>query len=159
MRRYISYIRYLVLHKWFVLVEGRRLGVPLWRLLMHDLSKLLPGEFLPYARHFYNPDGSKRGKFADPAFDIAWLKHKSRNRHHWEWWVYWENGEPVAIPMPEQVMLEMVADWRAVSRFYGTDPGEWFTKNKDNIILAKSTGYRVALKLGVLREAVIHWDL
>lgn len=32
-------------HKWFVLLAGLEVGVPLWRLIIHDWSKFTPAEF------------------------------------------------------------------------------------------------------------------
>ena len=73
-----------------------------WRGLLHDLSKFLPSEFLPYACYFYGPrarvgalrDGTgyyKPTDTGDAAFDFAWLLHQKRNDHHWQWWVLPEN--------------------------------------------------------------------
>jgi hypothetical protein len=104
-RRYIVYFWYVAKHKWFVLLAGLRIGAPLWLLLIHDLSKFLPSEFFPYARHFYNPDGSKKKPSKDylsarsAAFEYARLKHKHRNPHHWEHWLRMgEHG--VVDPLP-----------------------------------------------------------
>jgi hypothetical protein len=52
-----QYLKYVVRHKWFVLVAGLHVGAPLWRLLIHDWSKFLPCEWRPYAAFFYGmPD-------------------------------------------------------------------------------------------------------
>lgn len=48
-----QYLKYVVRHKWFVLIAGLQTGAPLWRLLIHDWSKFLPSEWIPYARYFY----------------------------------------------------------------------------------------------------------
>lgn len=48
-----SYLRYVIRHKWFVLIAGLRVGAPLWRLIIHDWSKFLPCEWRPYAKFFY----------------------------------------------------------------------------------------------------------
>jgi hypothetical protein len=47
------YAKYVARHKWYVFRECLRLGVPLHQALLHDWSKFLPGEWLPYARYFY----------------------------------------------------------------------------------------------------------
>ena len=97
MNRYIVYIWYVVKHKWFVFLECCKLGIP-WRGVLHDMSKFLPSEFIPYARFFYNPDGSskqirdktgyyKPNNTGDAEFDLAWFYHKSRNKHHWQYWI------------------------------------------------------------------------
>jgi hypothetical protein len=96
MRRHLAYLQYVLRHKWYVLNSGWSLGIPLLALL-HDNSKFLPSEWFPYARHFYNPDGSKRTRLqkdgfytddpGDAAFDRAWLTHIRRNKHHPQYWV------------------------------------------------------------------------
>ena len=136
-------------HKWYVLVAGRRLRAPLWRLLKHDLSKFSPVEFGAYARQFHGDKGDPAG------FTLAWLDHQNRNSHHWEHWVSRDgnirlrlvatdvgmpllvpdNGPmpmdyvPIAtvpsvtvIPMPMACVREMVADWFAAGKVYA---GAW----------------------------------
>lgn len=48
MRPHLRYALYVARHKWFVLLAGRRTGAPLWRLLVHDWSKLTPAEWGAY---------------------------------------------------------------------------------------------------------------
>lgn len=89
--RHGQYGKYVLRHKWFVFIAGCRLGIP-WLAALHDNSKFLPDEWGPYARHFYEPDGSKKTRRAadgfyqdqdnDDAFDRAWLQHIKRNKHH-----------------------------------------------------------------------------
>ena len=117
-------------HKWFVLLAGRRVKVPLWRLLLHDWTKLLPCELPHYQRQFF-------GDHADPGgFIGCWVHHQNHNPHHWEYWIPrtghnrctppYPDNEP--IPMPDWAWREMVADWLGASRAYeGTwpEPGKW----------------------------------
>lgn len=51
---YWKYLRYLLRHRWFVMLACFREGL-YWQGLIHDWSKFLPSEFLPYARYFYSP--------------------------------------------------------------------------------------------------------
>lgn len=51
--KHLWYLRYIILHKWYVLLAGIHYKAPLWRLLIHDWSKFLPSEWLPYASYFY----------------------------------------------------------------------------------------------------------
>ncbi len=80
-KRHIAYLKYVLRHKWFVLVAGRKTGAPVLRLLLHDLSKFRPSEWRPYAETFYGHGGETM------AFDAAWLKHQHRNDHHWQHWI------------------------------------------------------------------------
>lgn len=61
MRAHLRYLRYVLLHKWYVARAGLALGVPhdtsalrwFWRMLVHDLSKFRPSEWRPYVASFY----------------------------------------------------------------------------------------------------------
>jgi len=59
MKRNISYLKYIVRHKWFVFVAGTKVGCSWWRLFVHDASKFLPFEWCAYAKTFYKEDGTK----------------------------------------------------------------------------------------------------
>lgn len=119
-------MRYFLLtlkHKWFVLLAGLRLGgIPLWRLIIHDWSKLTPSELPAYNRQFFGDGTSPNFEF-----ERAWLHHQNHNPHHWEYWISRTShnksgggpgsGEQI-LPMPETYVREMVADWLGASRAY-----------------------------------------
>jgi hypothetical protein len=86
MKRHWNYFKYLIRHKWFVAVACRRLGIPIWVAIMHDLSKFRPSEWFPYARTFYTSNGEKQ-YIETEAFNLAWLLHQHRNPHHWQYWI------------------------------------------------------------------------
>lgn len=140
LRRYINYFRYVFRHKWYVFLACEELGVPLWMAIFHDWDKFLPGEWIPYARTFRAPDGSKQYK-PDAAFERAWLYHKNRNKHHWQFWVsVMDDGHTECLPMPDVHRREMVADWRGAGRALGfPDTRAWYEKNYDNIKLHPDT--------------------
>jgi hypothetical protein len=106
------YVLFVLYHKYLVFKFGLRVGgIPLWQLLIHDLSKFGPNEFGPYRMR------SVTGKDT-PAYQAAWKHHWSINPHHWEYWV----RDGVATPMPEVYVREMLADWHAANRTYDTEP-------------------------------------
>lgn len=115
MRRYWMYFKYVIRHKWFVFQAGRARGWPLLALI-HDNSKFLPDECVPYARHFYQPNGSFRTKLAsdgfyedepdDRAFDRAWLKHIQRNKHHPQHWVRIHSFKCACAEIPRSVQMQ-----------------------------------------------------
>jgi hypothetical protein len=126
----LRYAGYVVRHKWFVFRAGLRTGAPLWRLVIHDWSKVSPAEWGPYVRRFY---GGRAGVPVtgddDPAFRAAWLHHQHRNPHHWQHWVLrQDDGELVTLPMPEHFVREMVADWMGAGRAITGQwsAGEWY---------------------------------
>lgn len=118
MKKYVEYLKYIVRHKLCVAVAGFFLGVSWWRLLTHDLSKLLPSEWFPYADHFYDremadretfaygfpTEGAPYGCFVDDRFTLAWLYHQHRNPHHWQYWVTRKDdgGEPFSVGIPHE---------------------------------------------------------
>lgn len=142
---YWQYIKYVVRHKWYVFIECCRVGIPL-RGLLHDMSKLLPGEFIPYARYFYGKQDltEQEGIAEQRHFDLAWLHHQKRNKHHWQWWVLPEDdGGVKVLPMPEVFRKEMLCDWKGAGKAQGyKEPGEcakWYRANKGNMQLHPDT--------------------
>lgn len=63
---YWEQLKSLLLHKWYVLLAGRIIGVSLWRLIIHDWSKFSPTEFFRYARYKYRDGGREE-------WAIGWL--------------------------------------------------------------------------------------
>jgi len=145
MRRYISYFKYVVKHKWFVLKAVDKVGFSfhlLYRCLVHDMSKFYPSEFIPYANTFYNKDGSKRYK-ETIKFNQAWNAHQKLNKHHHQYWLLkMDSGDTVPLPMPEIYIHEMLCDWlgagRAINGEYDFD-FNWYKNNKDKIVLHERT--------------------
>lgn len=112
MRNYLAYLGYVLRHKWYVLLACRLTKVGLLQAVLHDLSKFTPTEFGPYARSFFNPDGSRRHGSGTEEFDAAWCRHQKRNLHHPQAWMLVKDyGTVVPLEMPERYVREMVADW------------------------------------------------
>jgi hypothetical protein len=155
----MKYLKSLLRHKWFVFLEACKLGIPFLGLI-HDISKFLPDEFIPYSRYDFTKFG-KNESGIQLEFDKAWLKHQKRNKHHWQYWLLLNDSGDVirhkklpyavnyfegefkqveALPMPDRYIREMVADWRGAGRAYGNpDTKAWFIINKDKIILHPKT--------------------
>lgn len=150
MKRYLNYLKYLLRHKWYVLVECWKKGL-LYRGVFHDMSKFYPSELIPYAKFFYNSDGSPRqirdktGYYkptdtGDKAFDFAWLLHQKRNRHHWQFWILPEdNGGTKILEIPIRDIMEMVCDWRGAGKAQGNFNDDatinWYEKNKEKMTI------------------------
>lgn len=117
MKTHLKYLWYVLRHKWFVLIEGLKLGVPLWGLIIHDWQKFTPAEWKPYVDYFFRyPDRTKPQSIIE-AFDRAWHHHQANGPHHWQYWllVYDEEDQVVIIEMPDRYRREMLADWRGAS--------------------------------------------
>ena len=94
-----------------------------WQGLTHDLSKFCPSEFLESVKYCNGIESPIRTCRKETGKSEAWLYHKSKNKHHWEWWVddLVHGGKGVA--MPYKYALEMAIDIIAANRVYAKD--EW----------------------------------
>ena len=167
--KHVRYMAYLVRHKWFVLVAGMRVGVALWRLLIHDWSKFLPSEWFPYVQNFYGDNSHEGlqaigefglaelapyGYYAKDRFNAAWNLHQKRNKHHWQYWLLThDTGETVPMPMPDKYIREMVADWMGAGRAITGrwEVQEWYEKNKRRMVMRDSVRRRVTELLCAVR--------
>ena len=106
-------------HRHLVLCGCFRVG--LYRQgLLHDLSKYSPTEFRIGARYY---QGNRSPNWAERkaiGYSTAWLHHKGRNRHHFEYWVDCIPGTTtyVALEMPRKYLVEMVMDRIAACKTY-----------------------------------------
>lgn len=145
MRRHLAYLKYVLRHKWFVLVAGLKIGAPLRRLILHDMSKFLPEEWIPYAKTFYAADGSSQYE-EHKDFDNAWFWHIKRNLHHWQYWLLnKDDGSTIPMKMWDEYILEMVADWMGAGRAITGkwEFADWYKENYDTIQLEDSTRSKV----------------
>ena len=148
MNRYFRYLRYLVRHKYFVFIAGLTTKTPIWRLLIHDWTKLTPQEFKPYVNFFYpslkmmETDTTASRK---SAFRSAFLHHIHNNLHHFNYWVaVSDDGKTRAQEMPEIYIREMVADWFGAGKGISGkwDADQWYLAHK-TMLLAPKTRRRV----------------
>ncbi|MGN0814063.1 MAG: DUF5662 family protein [Candidatus Coproplasma sp.] len=123
--------------------------------LTHDLSKYSPTEFWPGAKYYQgnkSPQVKERELFG---YSSAWLHHKGRNKHHFEYWTDFADGRKVYVEMPPRYFAEMVCDRIAASKIYLKDkyndayPLEYFKTRTDisgmNENTAKSLEYFLTL--------------
>jgi hypothetical protein len=137
MRRHWKYLKYVVRHKWFVLIACIKLKASLRLALLHDISKFRPSEWFDYAHTFYTSAGVSQYN-ESPGFKTAWLRHQHRNPHHWQYWLlHQDDGQDIPIEMPRRYAVEMLADWmgagRAITGHW--DYRDWYNKNKTKIVL------------------------
>ncbi len=112
-----------------------------WQGLVHDLSKYSPAEFIPGAKYFVGYRSPNDMQRRAEGYSSAWLHHKGRNKHHFEYWTDYlvdENGKVGSgfVKMPVKYVAEMFADRIAACKVYqGKDytdasPLEYFQKGK-----------------------------
>ena len=88
--------------------------------LFHDLSKYTPEEFFTGAKYYQgtrSPNEEQRRLFG---YSTAWMHHKGRNKHHFEYWndLNTKSGFYECVPMPLKYVKEMFCDRVAASKIY-----------------------------------------
>lgn len=153
--KYLKYLRYLLLHKLFVLIECTKMGIPV-RGLLHDYTKFSPKEFFPYVNFFnrvglcsYKPDNTE-----DKDFERAWFSHIKRNKHHWQYWTYPNSkGELIAVEIPDKYVKEMVADWKSACRLQeNRGVVYWYSKHKRKLHFHPNTEKKIEKLIGFKNE-------
>ena len=84
-----------------------------WQGLLHDLSKYMPSEFVVGARYYQGTQSPNNAERRERGYSSAWLHHKGRNKHHYEYWMdYSAHAGDGIIPakMPDRYIVEMFID-------------------------------------------------
>ena len=89
--------------------------------LLHDLSKYNPVEFFAGIK-YYNGSISPNGiQKKQEGLSEAWLHHKGRNKHHFEYWIDYGIKESEGLKgmnMPTKHVVEMFIDRMSASKNY-----------------------------------------
>lgn len=140
MNRYFKHFWTISKHKYYVLIECWKRGL-YWQGLVHDLSKYSPIEFFTSARYFQGDKTPIDIEKAEKGYSVAWLNHKAKNKHHWEYWVDFKNGEILLCPIPYEYIIEMACDMIGASKAYlkgkydNKEPYNYFMTHKDTMLM------------------------
>ncbi len=134
---FMMHLKTIGRHRHIVLWECIKVGIPLQG-LVHDLSKYSPGEFLYGIRYYRGDRSPNEGERDDYGYSKAWMHHKGRNKHHFEYWTDYniEAGKVMPVKMPLKYVIEMFCDRVAAGKVYkGKDytdssPYEYFDKGR-----------------------------
>ena len=120
-----GHLKTITRHRHMVIRHCAKAGI-LWQGLRHDLSKYGPTEFFQGVRYFDGTHSPTEDERRELGYSLAWMHHKGRNRHHWEYWTDYDMQAKayVAMPMPRRFLAEMLCDRVAASKIYN---GERYT--------------------------------
>lgn len=146
-------------HRYTVFVHCKKAGIG-FQGLFHDLSKFSPFEFFSGVKYYLgnkSPNEAQRNKFG---YSSAWLHHKGRNKHHFEYWTDYSKiaGKVVPIKMPLKYVKEMFCDRVAASKIYqgksynDSQPYEYFMRGKPNRFIHNDTSDLLENFLLMLKE-------
>ena len=146
-------------HRWLVRQGCFQVGL-YWQGLTHDLSKYSPTEFVTGMRYFQGTRSPNTAEREVKGYSEAWMHHKGRNRHHYEYWsdLSRETKQYEYVPMPRKYLVEMVMDRRAACMVYqGKDytPGsalEYLEKSREKSLMNQKTRKELHYILTMLRD-------
>lgn len=104
-------------HKKWVFHYCYRAGIT-WRGIKHDLSKFSPTEFWESVKYYQGTSSPIDAAKKAQGWSKAWMHHKGRNTHHYEYWVdnHDNGGKPLIMPFKDT--LELLCDYLGAGRAY-----------------------------------------
>ncbi|MCD7756190.1 MAG: DUF5662 family protein [Firmicutes bacterium] len=144
-----------------MIVMGGCFRVGLYRQgLTHDLSKYSPTEFWNGARYYQGVRSPNAEEREEKGYSEAWMHHKGRNRHHYEYWTDMNRQTRCyeAVYMPRRYLAEQVMDRRAACMVYqGKDytsasPLTYFLKSRERELMHPENRRELEFLLTMLAE-------
>lgn len=146
-------------HRHTVMLHCFKAGIFL-RGLLHDLSKYSPTEFIAGVKYYQGTRSPNEAEREDLGYSTAWLHHKGKNRHHFE---YWNDVNPktkvyAPVKMPLNFLKEMFCDRVAASKIYQgknyTDahPYDYFARGRARDYMHEETAQLLEKLLVMLKE-------
>ncbi len=117
---FIGHLVTITRHRHKVIAHCLRAGIPIQGLL-HDLSKYSPEEFFPGVKFYQGTRSPNEGEREAYGYSFAWMHHKGRNKHHFEYWTDYDprTKQMQPVKMPLKYVKEMFCDRVAASKIYG----------------------------------------
>ena len=114
-----NHFKTITRHRHAVISHCKKAGI-LWQGLFHDLSKYAPLEFSAGIKYYTGTRSPNDGERKDKGYSAAWMHHKGRNKHHFEYWTDYNPQTRVMSPvkMPAKYVAEMFCDRVAASKIY-----------------------------------------
>lgn len=157
-----NHFKTITYHKYLVAKGCFRVGLYLQG-IMHDLSKYSPTEFMVGAKYYQGDRSPNNAEREEKGYSTAWMHHKGRNRHHYEYWTDYsadpeKRGCIVPAPMPDRYIAEMIMDRVAASKVYkgkdytDQDPLEYYRRGKKQESIHPRTAAVLERMLTMLAE-------
>ena len=131
LKKFFRHLNTVNKHRFLVFKYCVKAGIP-FRGLVHDLSKYSLLEFLEGVK-YYNGNFSPISTCKKVnGYSKAWLHHKGRNKHHFEYW--YDFNSPLKTPViPYKYVVELICDNIAASKTYLKD--KWNLNSQLNYFL------------------------
>ena len=124
---FFKHFKKVCTHKYWVFNYCLKAGIHIQG-LFHDLSKFSPTEFFESVKYYQGTSSPIDAAKKVNGYSEAWMHHKGRNKHHYEYWQdNFDNGG-IALEMPMKYKKEMICDYIGAGRAYF---GKAFTIEKE----------------------------
>lgn len=158
-KNFRGHLRTVNQHRKMVLKHCIKAGIPI-RGLLHDLSKYSPTEFIPGVLYFQGNRSPNEKEREISGYSKAWMHHKGRNRHHFEYWTDYSivTKKMEAVPMPDIFIFEMFCDRVAASKIYNKEKYtndmllDYFLRARPKRLIADDTARKLEFLLTMLRD-------
>lgn len=129
--------------------------------LLHDLSKYAPVEFMVGVKYYSGTRSPNTYERQALGYSAAWLHHKGRNRHHFEYWI---DNKPdgdrrmAGVKMPVRYVVEMVCDRIAAckvymgDKYYDGSAYDYYAKSRPHYMIHPDTDRLLRRLLIILRD-------
>lgn len=160
LRGAIGHFKTITAHRHEVIKNCFKAGI-FFQGLGHDLSKYSWTEFSSGAKYYEDGKRSPNEREREVyGYSKAWLHHKGRNKHHFEYWTDYDTVTKVLSPikMPTKYVIEMFCDRVAASKTYQGDkytdshPINYFLRSKKTRIIHPKTSDYIEFLLRMLEE-------
>lgn len=147
----LKHLKTILRHKYWVGKYCFKAGIPVQGII-HDLSKFSSTEFVESVKYYQGNRSPIDACKEANGYSMAWMHHKGRNPHHYEYWQdNFDNGGKPLI-MPYKYAIEMLCDYMGAGRAYMKEnfsyesEQEWW-KNKKSKPLAMHPAIKIFLNL------------
>ncbi len=156
---FIGHLTTVMRHRRAVMRHAARAGI-FWQGLLHDLSKYSPVEFINGVKNYQGTKSPNEEERRKKGYSAAWLHHKGRNRHHFEYWTDYNPATRTIQPvkMPVRYVAEMFCDRVGASKVYqgknytDSHPLEYFVRGKSTRFIHPETSALIESWLVMLKE-------
>lgn len=159
MNNIIGHFQTITKHRHKVISHCRKAGI-FWQGLRHDLSKYNPIEFFEGIKYYQGYRSPAEAARAEVGYSKAWLHHKGRNKHHFEYWVDYnpETRKSEPVKMPLNYVKEMFCDRVAAGKIYlgkkytNDNPINYFLAGNAKNVMHKETAALLEMWLRMLQS-------
>lgn len=116
-KKFFGHLKTVLTHKMWVFYYCCKFGIPI-RGVLHDMSKFSPTEFFESVKYYSGTRSPIDVCKEENGYSKAWLHHRGRNPHHYEYWTDNYDSGTISNPMPFECALEMLCDYLGAGRAY-----------------------------------------